>query len=126
MPTHLTDSDPAPDVLVKLSNCSPNQEQIVVPAEEAARQFDIFKRDFEYEARKAEESEAEAHARNARIHQERVRVEAGLPEPHVCPNCWVKHGVIRLIVAGSANDPTKYQRWECNGDCGYFFDVPVR
>lgn len=92
------------------------KEDILVPVEEAVRRYEAFKRDFEEKAKKADEQEREAHALSGHIHEQRIRLVAGLPEPHVCPNCWVKHGRIHLIVAGRAGDPSKFQRWQCNGD----------
>src|SRR5689334_310103 len=88
-------------ILAKLTKRPKQSGQIIVPADAAAAQFDTFKRDFEREAQDAERRESQAHATTACFREQRLRLESGLPEPHLCPNCWVRHGHIRLIVAGT-------------------------
>ena len=91
---------------------------------EIAKRFEEHKWKVERAAQRVEQEKAELEAKYFKAMAYKRRVDAGLPLPDACPDCWVERGEIRKIEAATADDPAHYDRFRCR-TCGYAYDVRI-
>ena len=72
-------------------------------SDDIAIRFQQHKHRVAHERQKAKELKAQADTIKSNTNAEARRIDAGLPHPHACPDCWVGAGDTSLVVARTAN-----------------------
>jgi len=72
------------------------------------------------EVTEAERVIAEYRKKQAKARDAIPRASAPLPEPNICPRCWIDHGVKFLMspISGEGRDTTRHDYWRCR-KCQY-------
>lgn len=71
------------------------------------------------EVLKAQHVIADYRQRKAAADPVIARASAPLPEPDLCPSCWIDHERRSKLIAIPHKDPARFDAWECPV-CEYF------
>lgn len=75
-------------------------------------------RQAEQEEVRLDEEQARLDAKKRAIHAKQVRLRCELPDPNLCANCWLNHGVESLMKAGPSGSQRGADVWRCS-KCGH-------
>ena len=89
--------------------------------DEVKKRFEQLKRKIEREKLEADELAAKAETKQREAAEKQLRLDAVLPIPEPCPDCFV-NGIISALEAAKS-ERAGFERIRCSRKCGFAFDV---